>query len=39
MARSRTVTHTEAPETVSLFSVFFLLAVGWMAISAVGVML
>lgn len=34
MARSLTIKHEEKPGTSSLLNVFLLLAVGWMAITA-----
>ena len=34
MARSLTIKHDEKPATSSLLNVFLLLAVGWMAVTA-----
>lgn len=34
MARSLTIKHDEKPSTSSLLNIFLLLAVGWMAITA-----
>lgn len=35
MARSMTIKQEEKPTTSPLFNIFFLLAVGWMALAAI----